>query len=231
MNYSEFKKRITDSKKDICKEVYLENQEKIRVKKEKTAVKNFEKIFDAVFKITRNKGFQAMSMRDLGNETGLSMGALYGYFSSKEELLGIIQRQGRAMIRKVFASFSDPHDHPVDKLRAAVKTHLFLSEMARPWFFFNFMEARSLNKEELQAARDMEARTEDVLVDILMLGERKGVFKTRDHRLTASIIKAMQQDWYLKRWKYTKRNISVDQYAAHVLEFVESVCLSGRNGG
>ncbi|MCP4688590.1 MAG: TetR/AcrR family transcriptional regulator [Desulfobacterales bacterium] len=230
MNYSEFKKKIADSMGDVCREAYLENQGSIRVKKEKTAVKNFKKIFDAVFKITRGKGFQAMSMRDLSNETALSMGALYGYFSSKEELLGIIQRQGRAMIKRVLDDFSGSHEDPVEKLRAVIKAHLFLSEMARPWFFFNFMEARSLNQEELKATRRMEAYTENTLVEILELGEKTGAFKELDHRMTAGSIKAMQQEWYLKRWKYAKRDISVDQYAAHVIEFVEAFC-APRPGG
>ena len=41
----------------------------------------------------------------------------------------------------------------------------------------------------------------------------------------ASIIKAMQQDWYLKRWKYGKRNISVDDYSDYVLEIVDNFCI------
>ena len=101
MNYQEFKQKVNDTKQDICREVYQQNQESIRIKKEKTAIKNFEIIFDAVFKISYIKGFQAMSMRDLSRETNLSMGALYGYFKSKEELLAIIQRQGRSMVKRI----------------------------------------------------------------------------------------------------------------------------------
>jgi hypothetical protein len=45
---------------------------------------------------------------------------------------------------------------------------------------------------------------------------------TRDPQLTASVIKAMLQDWYLKRSKYAARKISVDEYARFILKFVES---------
>jgi hypothetical protein len=34
----------------------------------------------------------------------------------------------------------------------------------------------------------------------------------------------MQQEWYLKRWKYKNLKISVDQYADHVIKLVESFC-------
>ncbi len=225
MTYSEFKRKISESKEDICREVYQKNQDSIRIKKEKTAVKNFEKIFDAVFKISYSKGFQAMSMRDLSRETGLSMGALYGYFTSKDELLGIIQRQGRTMVKRVLEESQIDKDEPMERLAAVIAAHIYLSEVARPWFFFTFMEARNLSEEELKAVQAMESYTEQILVDILEGGENKGVFKKGNHPLTASIIKAMQQDWYLKRWKYKKRNISVDEYAQYVVDFVRSFCL------
>lgn len=226
MTYDTFKKRMNDSNQDICRDVYRRNQDNIRVKKEKTAIKNFEKIFDAVFKISYAKGFQAMSMRDLSRETGLSMGALYGYFKSKDELLTIIQRHGRFMVKGVLNNCLDGIEEPVDKLSTAIKTHVYLSEAVRPWFFFTFMEARNLSEEELKAAQKMEAYTEQILLDILEDGEKKGVFKKQKHTLTASMIKAMQQDWYLKRWKYKKRNVSVDEYAQYVFDVAMAFCMA-----
>ena len=85
--YAEFNKVVTITKKDIYQATIAENRETMRVKKEKTVVKNLEKIFGAVLKIANRKGFNAMSMRDLSRESGLSMGALYTYFSSKDELV------------------------------------------------------------------------------------------------------------------------------------------------
>lgn len=226
MTYETFKKKLHDSSMDICREVYRENQGKIRIKKEKTAIKNFEIIFDAVFKISYVKGFQVMTMRDLSKETGLSMGALYSYFNGKDELLEIIQRQGRSMIKSVLSRCLDDINDPVGKLSAAIKTHVYLSEVARPWFFFTFMEARNLSADELKATQALESHTEQILVDILEDGEEIGVFKKQNHRLTASLIKAMQQDWYLKRWKYKKRNLSVDEFAQYVFDVVTAFCLA-----
>ena len=58
-----------------------------------------------------------------------------------------------------------------------------------------------------------------------MSGEEQGIFKPNDHELTASMIKAMQQEWYLKRWKYRKLKVSVDQFADHLICLVEAFCL------
>ncbi|MBW1985367.1 MAG: helix-turn-helix transcriptional regulator, partial [Deltaproteobacteria bacterium] len=87
MNFSEFQDLMNVSRKDICREVFDQNRQTIRVKKEKTVIKNLDKIFVATLKISNKKGFHNMSMRDLSLETGLSLGALYAYFASKDELL------------------------------------------------------------------------------------------------------------------------------------------------
>ncbi|KPA14997.1 TetR family transcriptional regulator [Candidatus Magnetomorum sp. HK-1] len=228
MNYEAFLIFLDECDETLessCRRLYRENQKTIKIKKEKTAVKNLKRILDAVFTITYKKGFAAMTMRDLSQESGLSLGALYPYFKSKEELLNIILRQGMSMVARILEIASQKHKDPVLKLESVIKAHLFLSEKARSWFYFMFMESKNLNPSEWETVLKAEFYTEKVLVEILIYGEASGVFKSQNHQLTASIIKAMQQEWYLKRWKYKRRNITVDEYAEYVLEFVRSFCI------
>jgi AcrR family transcriptional regulator len=225
MNYAEFQKQIRLSKQDICREVYADNRQSIRVKNEHTVVKNLERIFNATLKIANKKGFQAMSMRDLGRETSLSIGALYSYFSGKEELLAILQHQWRTMTKRILQEYIDKEADPVARLRAAILTHLYLSEAMQPWFYFSYMEAKNLSKKEQTLAVASEIYTEKIFADIIIQGQVGGFFLPCDPELTASVIKAMLQDWYLKRSKYTRRKISVDRYAGFILQFVESFIL------
>jgi len=222
MDYADFQKKVNLSKYDLCREVYQENKRSIRVKKEDTVVKNLERIFSATLKISNNKGFQAMSMRDLSRETHLSMGALYSYFASKEELLGMLQNQRRTVTQRILDQRIAQESKPAARLRAAILTHLHLSEAMQPWFYFSYMEAKNLSKKEQDLAVASELYTEKLIADILKQGQIQRDFELRDPQLTASVIKAMLQDWYLKRSKYARRGISVDQYARFVLEFVEA---------
>ena len=59
-------------------------------------------------------GFDAMSLRDLSRESGLSMGALYSYFTSKDDLLSMIQYHGQSAVEKIL------HEHirPGERSRA-----------------------------------------------------------------------------------------------------------------
>jgi AcrR family transcriptional regulator len=229
MTYAEFQKQIKISRQQICREVFVENRDSIRVKKENTVVKNLERIFSATLKISNKKGFQAMSMRDLGRETKMSMGALYSYFSSKEDLLAMLQHQRRTITRRILEGSIGGESDPAAKLRAAILTHLYLSEVMQPWFYFSYMEAKNLSREEQERAVASELYTEKLFADILKQGQSRGCFLPRDPQLTASIIKAMLQDWYLKRSKYRKRNLSVDQYAKFLLQFLEAFIIGPKD--
>ncbi|MBI4775458.1 MAG: TetR/AcrR family transcriptional regulator [Deltaproteobacteria bacterium] len=225
MTFSDFQELVNLSRQEIYQETYAENRETIRIKKEKTIVKNLAHILDAALRISNLKGFQAMSMRDLSRETGMSTGSLYAYFSSKEELAEILQSTGRAITLRLLRELSEEESTPRAKLRAAIRTHVYLSEVMRPWFYFSYMEARNLSKEERKKAISSELDTEKVFSDIISLGQEEGVFVRRDSRLAAGMIKAMVQDWYLKRWKYARRDVSVDRFADFVIDAVEAICL------
>jgi hypothetical protein len=98
----------------------------------------------------------------------------------------------------------------------------------QPWFYFAYMETKNLSKKQQTRAIDSELYTENIFAEILAQGQAQGAFVSHDSRLTASLIKAMLQDWYLKRWKYARREISVDQYARFVIKFVQAFILSSK---
>ena len=226
MNYLKFNKSLSNYAKDFFNEDFIENRKNIRIKKESTVAKNLEKIFDATLKISNKKGFQAMTMRDLSRESELSMGALYSYFSGKEDLLKMLQSQRRSVTKRILEEYINHETGIADKLRTAIRIHLYLSEAMQPWFYFSYMETKNISGPEQAKAIESELYTEKIFENILKDGEKAGVFLHRNHQLTASVTKAMLQDWYLKRWKYAKRNISVEQYAKHLISIVETFCLS-----
>ncbi len=225
LNFETFQLTFEVSKETFCREVFLENKGMIQIKKEKTVIKNLARIFEATFRICSRKGFRGMSMRDLSQESGLSMGGLYAYFRSKDELFNTLQRVGNRFVQRILIESCQQQESTYMKMRTLIKTHLYLSEIVQAWFFFSYMEAKSMSKQERDFYKDSELYTEGLIHETLQQGAKEGIFQNRDHLLAASVIKAMLQDWYLKRWKYSKREIHVDQYADFVLGFIESYYL------
>lgn len=222
MNYAAFADELKLSVEDICRDYYRENREAMRIKKERVAIKNLVSIVDAALTLSARVGFDAMSLRDLCRESGLSMGALYAYFSSKDEMLTMMQRQGQLTVMRVLGGMIERHPEPLPRLRAAIRSHLYLSELLHRWFYFFFMETKNLKKKNRTIPIESELFTEKIFTDIIAEGNARGVFRIDQVELTGSVIKAMLQDWYLKRWKYTQRKISIETYADFITRFVES---------
>jgi AcrR family transcriptional regulator len=226
LKFETFKGLVRLSMEDLCRDLFLGNRESIKIKKEGVAVRNLVKIFNAALSLSNQKGFKAMSLRDLSAEAGLSMGALYTYFKSKDELLHMVQRQGRMVVRRVLQSRLDGVDDPRTKLRNLIQAHLYLSEVMQSWFYFSYMETKNLAKEEHKKAIEAELFTEKMLIDIMKKGQEKGIFRLVEREMAGAVLKAMLQDWYLKRWKYARRRISVEKYAGFLIDFVESYLLA-----
>lgn len=69
------------------------------------------------------KGFEATSVRDIANATGILAGSLYYHFASKEELFVAVHAAGMAiLIRTAQEAIRDVSD-PWDRLAAAAAAH------------------------------------------------------------------------------------------------------------
>jgi TetR/AcrR family transcriptional regulator, cholesterol catabolism regulator len=222
LTFKTFERETHISTEALCRDLFLDNRESIKVHKEAVAVKNLVKIINAALKLCNRKGFAAMTLRDLSKEAGLSMGALYAYFTSKEELLRFMQRQGSAVVLRVLQDRISGIDDPRSKLRSAIHAHLYLSELMQPWFYFSYMETKNFPKDEHKKAIEAELFTEKILIDLMEEGQEKGIFRQVRTELLAAVIKAMLQDWYLKRRKYQGRKVSVENYAAFMVDLIES---------
>ena len=143
----------------------------------------------------------------------------------------MMQQQRRTITRRMLASRIATVDTPAEQLAMAIRTHLYLSEAMQPWFYFSYMEAKNLDPKERRASVQGELKTEELFADILEKGVEQGVFDTSDCLMTASLIKAMLQDWYLKRPKYARRKISVDHYCQYLIAFLEKNLMVGASDG
>jgi TetR/AcrR family transcriptional regulator, cholesterol catabolism regulator len=228
MDYQEFTRIAMVTMEDICRNFCRGRSASIKIKSEEVAVKNLVLIFNATLELSNEKGFQAMSLRDLSEKTGLSLGGLYAYFSCKDELLDNILMQGWLITTGVLTGQIAAINDPAEKLRAAIRTHLYLSELLQPWFYFSYMEAKNLPAKEIKKIIRAELFMEKIFIDILEEGVKKNVFtiNKNDLILTASVIKAVLQDWYLKRWKYSHRRLSIDEYVRFVIDSIEKLILS-----
>jgi len=225
-DYESFKLDLSLSKTEICRELFRENTGLIRVKKEHVAVGNLVRIIDSTLRLANGGGFHAMSLRDLSADCGMSLGGLYAYIRNKDDLIHLIQRHGFKLTQRTMLRYTGSVADPRDRLFVAIRTHLYLSELMRAWFYFSYMEAKNLPQQEKREAVAAELAIENILFDIIEQGIAAGQFRGVNARLSASVLKAMLQDWYLKRGKYRKQEVDVDSYAQMLREMMERYILA-----
>lgn len=221
-DFESFRAGLSLSRDDIYNALLQENHHHIRIKKPAVAIEGLASIVEATLRLAGSKGFHAMSLRDLCAESGFSIGGIYAYIKNKDDLIHLIQDYGFLLTRRTLYSCTREAAPGVEKLRAAVRAHLFLSEMMPDWFSFSFMEARNLPPRERQKAVQAAREIEDIFFDILQEGMAAGAFRAVNARLLASLTKALMQDWYLKRSKFRRQEIDVNTYARSVCDLLES---------
>ena len=177
--YSQFIKENDLSIDKLGENIYLNNSDKIKIKNFDIGVKNIVIILKAVIKLSSSKGYHATSLRDLSSETGLSMGGLYSYFNSKDELLYMIYEQGFRMIIDIINRQIVTLNKPHKKLLNIICSHLYLSEFLQKFFYFFFMETKNLAIRDQKKAVQMELKTENIIVEVLKEGNNCGDYNCK----------------------------------------------------
>jgi AcrR family transcriptional regulator len=204
-SFAQFKQVAPVNTSNLLEFIIERHGKRITVKRTDTAHENLRKIFDATFKIANKVGFAGMSLRDLCKDTGLSMGGLYGYIASKDDLAAMIEdliRHVGSEIPKWFKS----QPSASDRLDATLRGHIFMS--------------RSLSSTQKKVVRDSELTFQK---DISQLIVASGVQDYACAEMAAAHCQAVIQDWYVKRWKYKQLNLSVDAFADSVSQLIESL--------
>ena len=217
-DFEQFQKMTVLNADTIWTYLIDRHAERIGVKRRKPALENMEKIFAATFRLANEVGFRAMSLRDLCRETGLSMGGLYGYIESKDQLAEMIEdvvRHASLEMPRMFAHVAAP----LERLESLVRGTIYLSEILQPWFYFVYMDSRVLNFEQRGMAKNSELSVQTHIAGLLDQLHPK---PAGDSTLLAAHIVSLFQDWYVKRWKYRAARVHVDDFADSVLLLMRS---------
>jgi len=202
----------------LWRRVFDTHREKMQIKNPHIALGNLERIFNCTFQLANSKGFQAMSLRDLSRDTGISMGGLYAYIGSKDDLASAIEEVLRSTIDAVMSDKAVQDLPPVQRLKVIVFGDLYMNDIMHPWYYFCYMEAKGLSLEQREAAMNMELKFDERLLETFEAGVAAGLFNADNLTLLAANTTAMLQQWYLRRWKFSQLGTRLEDYAQFVFD-------------
>jgi AcrR family transcriptional regulator len=181
------------------------------------------KLYEVALELFGRSGFHAVSIRDIATALGQQPSAIYFHVASKQELLYELALIGhRSHFESLRDALMDAGSEPADQLRATVtahvRVHLDYPSMAR----LTNRELGSLTAEQYAVVLGIRSQSEQITVDVIERGVRKGVFRSTDSFLDAKAIGAMGvrlPEWWSPESPRTKEQI-IEHYVTNALKIV-----------
>lgn len=170
-----------------------------------------ESILRAAAAIFAEKGYHQASIRDIARATRVSLSGLYYYFTSKEELLFLIQDHAFGTLEETLDRLLEGVTDPHRKLRLLMENHLryFLGNMAEMKVLSH--EAGSLTGEYRDRVNARKRRLTERAMSILEeLDTRSGI----DLRVATFSLFGMMN--WLYNWYRPGKDVPVEQLADHM---------------
>ncbi|MCZ7607931.1 MAG: TetR/AcrR family transcriptional regulator [Planctomycetota bacterium] len=132
-----------------------------------------EEIVLAVLRIIGERGLTSLSTSSLAEEVGVTTGALFRHFHSREEILAEVVRHALARIEETFPGDSLP---PLERLRqlAINRVRLLSENPGLSWLLRSEQAYLELPEASVELLRDAVKRSRRFLLDALREGAQRG---------------------------------------------------------
>ena len=155
-------------------------------------------------------GFEAMNLRDLAADVNLRLGSLYNHVPQKQALLGdLLEGIMQELLQDLelhMAGLTDPQE----RLLRFVRFHIEWHTARRQEVFIGNMELRSLTPEQYGRVRELRARYEAQLRQILSEGKKAGLWTLDDLRVTTLSLMGMLtgiSTWYREEGRLSQQRL------------------------
>jgi AcrR family transcriptional regulator len=140
-----------------------------------------EQILDQAALLYYERGYDATSIRDLAEATGISSSTLYHHFRNKQEILyAVVHRFMRAFNVAIIPTLRDSGRSPAERLDDAVRLHLEISDARRAELLrVNHVRA-SLDESQVRELTRLQWAYQDAVKHVIEQGCAKGEFGTDD---------------------------------------------------
>lgn len=188
-------------------------------------------IVQAAAKLFIKQGTVNTGVRDIAEASGITVGTLYHYFRSKEEIIASFMDYAvegtndfYAHCEKMLAS-----TEPLKALKIAIDLYFSYTDEAQNVILFWHQETRNLSIELRNRLLDNECVLLSIFEKIIDKGCAAGVFKVSNKRLVAHNIIVMADMWSFRRWDL-KHFINADEYRRAQTEFILHGICKGKLG-
>lgn len=180
-----------------------------------------KQIIEGAMQVFAAKGFHRASVREIADAAGLTMGTMYNYVRSKEDILYIVYDFMTTILTEGLKKAIEETEDPREKVSAALRHNMELIYQYRDVIMFLYREAGNYDRESVRTVLAQETKYIEVFEELLRLhfAGRK-VNETR-LKMAADILSYLNVILVLRNWSLKRRHKSMDDVVDGILEFVE----------
>jgi AcrR family transcriptional regulator len=148
------------------------------------------KIIQTALEIFSKNGYRGTTMDDIAKELGVSKGALYSYFKSKDDILKEIFQTNHQIMRETLCKAVDGQDY----LQTMEKAYKLMTEKYHEFVHtsFELFALASHDKNIRNVIREDHEKDVEVIHDLLQNLKEKGKIRTDvDPRILARLVDAL----------------------------------------
>ena len=208
-------------------------QELIRTKDIPTQVKDPDlvqrrrrQIADAAVQLFIDRGFHKTTTRQIARASGISIGSLYEYFASKEDILYMVCESIHAEVERGVTEAMSRTTAGQEALARVVREYFMVCHRMSDFILLIYQESSSLPAQWQQRVLENELRITGLFVEVLARlsasGELSGL-EERHIELAAHNIVVLGHKWTFRRW-YLGRHYSLEDYIDLQTKFILKMC-------
>jgi len=170
-------------------------------------------IIKAASRLFMEKGYHASTVREIARESGITVGTLYHYIKSKEDIFPLVQKDMDTLRDEVNRELGSALRKmgPVEALRMAIKAHFTYCDEVQDMILFWFRETHNMPSETRRTLLANTAKNAEIISRILRAGIRSGDFRQHDTVLMAHNIMMLGNMWPLRRW-FLRSRYTINKY-------------------
>lgn len=167
-----------------------------------------ERISQAAMELFLRKGFARTGVREIAERSGVSVGTIFNYFGSKEDILFSLiseMQKGVAIPLQIAggqyrARANALGEDPKAALLALLGEFAKAVDSWRRHLLLAHQETRFLPVDRFRQILDNQRYMRDLLADLIELAVKPGVFSRQELLFRAHSLQMLTQSWATRRW-------------------------------
>ncbi|HZG15436.1 MAG TPA: TetR/AcrR family transcriptional regulator [Candidatus Bathyarchaeia archaeon] len=183
------------------------------VKDPKLIEKRREQIVEAAVDLFIHKGFHKTTTREIARASGFSIGTLYEYIESKEDVLYLVCDAIHAEVESRLREAITFNGTGLKIMKMAMKSFFRVMDQMSDRVLLIYQETKSLPKEALRYVLRREEEISEIFGEILRKGIEDGSIQLDEKhvKLMADNIMVLGEMWVFRRWAL-KKHYTLEEY-------------------